>query len=63
MQKRLTQQFILSANFNGGVFMVYVLNNVGQPLMCTHRYAKIRKLLKNKLASVVQVNKTTLWNK
>ena len=33
--------------------MVYVLNKKGQPLMPTNRYAKIRILLKEKKAKVV----------
>ena len=33
--------------------MVYVINAIGQPLMPTNRYAKIRILLKKKMAKVV----------
>lgn len=40
--------------------MVYVLNKDGQPLMPTNRYAKVRILLKNKLAKVVQSKPFTI---
>lgn len=40
--------------------MVYVLNKDRQPLMPTNRYAKIRILLKNKLAKVVQSKPFTI---
>lgn len=40
--------------------MVYVLNKDGQPLMPTNRYAKVRILLKNKLAKVVQAKPFTI---
>lgn len=36
--------------------MVYVLNKNGEPLMPTNRYGKVRRLLKSKLAKVIQVN-------
>lgn len=36
--------------------MVYVLSKNGEPLMPTNRYGKVRRLLKSKLAKVVQVN-------
>lgn len=40
--------------------MVYVLNKDGQSLMPTNRYAKVRILLKNKLAKVVQAKPFTI---
>ncbi len=40
--------------------MVYVLNKYEQPLMPTNRYAKIRILLKNNLAKVVQSKPFTI---
>ena len=40
--------------------MVYILNQLGQPLMPTSRYSKIRILLKNKLAKVIQVKPFTI---
>lgn len=40
--------------------MVYVLNNLGQPLMPTNRYAKVRILLKEKKAKVVNSKPFTI---
>ena len=40
--------------------MVYVLNNLGQPLMPTNRYAKIRTLLKKQMAKVVNTKPFTV---
>lgn len=40
--------------------MVYVLNNLGQPLMPTNRYAKVRILLKSKKAKVVNTKPFTI---
>lgn len=40
--------------------MVYVLNNSGQPLMPTNRYAKVRILLKQKKAKVVSSKPFTI---
>lgn len=36
------------------LFMVYVLNNDGQPLMPTNRHGKVRRLLKNGEAKVIK---------
>lgn len=54
---------LLSTKFyslQGGIPIVYVLNKDGQPLMPTNRYAKVRILLKNKLAKVVQAKPFTI---
>lgn len=40
--------------------MVYILNIDNKPLMPTNRYAKVRKLLKNKQAKVVNTNPFTI---
>lgn len=40
--------------------MVYVLNNLGQPLMPTNRYAKVRILLKQQMAKVVNSKPFTI---
>ena len=40
--------------------MVYVLNNLGNPLMPTNRYAKIRILLKKQMAKVVNTKPFTI---
>ena len=40
--------------------MVYILNNIGKPLMPTNRYAKVRVLLKEKKAKVVQSKPFTI---
>lgn len=40
--------------------MVYVLNNIGQPLMPTNRYAKVRILLKSKKVKVVNTKPFTI---
>ena len=40
--------------------MVYVLNNLGNPLMPTNRYAKIRILLKKSMARVVNTKPFTV---
>lgn len=42
------------------MYVVYVLSKTGKTLMPTKRFRKVRLLLKNKLAKVVQRNPFTI---